>query len=182
MITYTHVGIVKSPFKEPKGSPIQTTAAYGVEGVIEIFPEYRAGLKDIEGFSHLILLYHFHLVQQTELLVQPFLDNERHGIFATRAPARPNKIGFSVVRLTGVSDNLLYIQDVDVLDGTPVLDIKPYVPAFDVKQAERTGWFETKLHYLPTIRDDGRFSIKRRRGTDEEKAFELGAPLVRSDE
>ncbi|HEY3425759.1 MAG TPA: tRNA (N6-threonylcarbamoyladenosine(37)-N6)-methyltransferase TrmO [Negativicutes bacterium] len=158
MIHYKPIGIIQSPFKEPKGTPIQPTAAQDIDGVIEIYPEYAEGLKDVEGFSHLILLYHFHLVKDSSLLVKPFLDNEPHGIFATRSPSRPNSIGLSVVRLTRIEGNKLHIRDVDIVDGTPILDIKPYVAAFDVREAVKNGWFENKVHKLSTTKDDGRFA------------------------
>ncbi len=158
MIHYKPIGIIQSPFKEPKGTPIQPTAAQDIDGVIEIYPEYAEGLKDVEGFSHLILLYHFHLVKDSSLLVKPFLDNEPHGIFATRSPSRPNSIGLSVVRLTRIEGNKLHIRDVDIVDGTPLLDIKPYVAAFDIREAVKNGWFETKVHKLSTTKDDGRFA------------------------
>jgi tRNA-Thr(GGU) m(6)t(6)A37 methyltransferase TsaA len=157
MITYRDIGIVQSPFKEPKGTPIQPPAAQDIDGIISIYPEYMEGLKDIEGFSHIILLYHFHLVQESSLLVKPFLDMELHGVFATRSPSRPNPIGFSIVRLIKVEGNKLHIRDVDIVDGTPLLDIKPYVAEFDVRKTERTGWFEKNMYKLSTTRDDGRF-------------------------
>lgn len=158
MISYKPIGIIQSPFKEPRGTPIQPAAAQDIAGVIEIYPEYVAGLKDIEGFSHLILIYHFHLAKEASLLVKPFLDNELHGIFATRSPGRPNLIGFSVVRLSRVEGNKLHILEVDIVDGTPLLDIKPYVAVFDSKEAVRNGWFESNVHKLSTTRDDGRFT------------------------
>lgn len=108
--------------------PIQAVAAQGVAGQIELDPTYQAGLHDIGGFSHLILLYYLHLVQASSLLVTPFMDNQPHGIFATRSPKRPNPIGLSVVRLVRVEANILHIEDVDVVDGTPLLDLKPYCP------------------------------------------------------
>lgn len=158
MINYKPIGIIHSPFPEPKGTPIQPTAARDVDGIIEIYPEYVEGLKDVEGFSHLILLYHFHLVKEYALLVKPFLDNERHGIFATRAPARPNSIGFSIVRLSRVDGHKLHIRDVDIVDGTPLLDIKPYIPEFDVREVVQSGWFAKNVHKLSTAKDDGRFA------------------------
>ncbi len=158
MINYTPIGIIHSPFKEPKGTPIQPTAALDVAGIIEINPEYAAGLKDIEGFSHLILIYHFHLITHSSLLVKPFLDNELHGVFATRSPGRPNFIGFSVVRLDKIDANRLHVLDVDIIDKTPLLDIKPYVPEFDCRPSAKNGWFEKKVHKLATTRDDGRFT------------------------
>ena len=157
MINYRPIGIVHSPFKEPKGTPIQPTAAKNIAGTLELYPEYVEGLKDVEGFSHLILIYHFHLVKAFSLLVKPFLDNELHGIFATRSPGRPNSVGLSVVRLTRIEENRLYILDVDIVDGTPILDIKPYVAEFDSRAGVRNGWFEKNVHKLSTTRDDGRF-------------------------
>lgn len=158
MINYQPIGVIRSPFKEPKGTPIQPTGAQDIDGVIEVYPEYAEGLKDVEGFSHLILLYHFHLIKESSLLVEPFLDNEPHGIFATRAPGRPNAIGLSVVRLIKVEGHKLQIRDVDIVDGTLLLDIKPYVPDFDVREGVKSGWFAKNIHKLPVARDDGRFT------------------------
>jgi tRNA-Thr(GGU) m(6)t(6)A37 methyltransferase TsaA len=155
--TYKQIGIVHSPFKEPKNVPIQAAASKGTEGTIEIYPQYAEGLTDLEGFSHIILLYHLHLVQTSSLMVKPFLDDKLHGVFATRAPARPNTIGFSVVRLQRIEGNILHILDLDVVEGTPLLDIKPYIPAFDCVQTSRIGWFRDKLDKLDMARDDGRF-------------------------
>lgn len=157
MIQFNSIGIIHSPFKEPTGTPIQPTAAQAAEGIIEVYPEYAAGLKDIEGFSHLILLYHLHLVKKSDLLVKPFLGNELHGVFATRSPGRPNAIGFSVVRLSKVEGNTLYIKDVDIVSGTPLIDIKPYVAKFDAREGVKSGWFEENIHKLATTKDDGRF-------------------------
>ncbi len=119
--------------------------------------EYRQGIKDLGGFSHIILVYHFHLVKGYSLKVKPYMDNHLHGIFATRAPKRPNPIGISVVRLNKIKGSLLYIEDVDVIDGTPLLDIKPYVSDFDKPQAVRIGWLEKNVYKLGSQRDDGRF-------------------------
>lgn len=157
-IEYTPIGRIHSPFKEPKGTPIQPEGARGVRGTAEIFEAYREGLKDIEGFSHLILIYHFHLAVRGPLIAKPFLDDDSHGIFAIRAPSRPNPIGISVVRLCGVHDGRLNLEDVDIVDGTPLLDIKPYVPRFDVRTVERTGWLENRTDGMAVSRDDGRFS------------------------
>ncbi|RLI77934.1 tRNA (N6-threonylcarbamoyladenosine(37)-N6)-methyltransferase TrmO [Archaeoglobales archaeon] len=156
-IKYRPIGIIHSPFKEAKGTPIQPPAAKGVKGSIELFEEYVEGLKDIDGFSHIILIYHFHLSEGYSLVVKPFLDDELHGVFATRAPRRPNPIGLSVVRLIGVEGNILYIEDVDVVDGTPLLDIKPYVPEFDARKTDRIGWIAKSIHKLPKSRADDRF-------------------------
>jgi tRNA-Thr(GGU) m(6)t(6)A37 methyltransferase TsaA len=157
-ITYRPIGTIHSPFKEPRGTPIQPAAARGVAGTVELFPEYVEGLADLDGFSHVILIYHFHLSRKPSLRVKPFMDDEVHGVFAVRAPSRPNPIGISAVRLVGVEGNVLHIQDVDVVDGTPLLDIKPYVPEFDVRAVERVGWLEKNVHRLATSQDDGRFA------------------------
>jgi tRNA-Thr(GGU) m(6)t(6)A37 methyltransferase TsaA len=154
---YTPIGIVHSPFKEPKNVPIQAAASKDTKGTIEIYPEYIEGLRDLAGFSHIILIYHFHKVTATNLTVKPFLDDQTHGVFATRAPARPNKIGLSVLKLTSVDGNILQVEDLDVLDGTPVLDVKPFVPEFDCRKETSVGWFSDKLHKLSGSRDDGRF-------------------------
>jgi tRNA-Thr(GGU) m(6)t(6)A37 methyltransferase TsaA len=156
-LTYKPIGFVHSPFKEPKNVPIQASASKGIEGTIEIHPEYVEGLKDLEGFSHIILLYHFHLAKSGSLTVKPFLDDKLHGIFATRAPARPNPIGISIVQLKRIENNTLHIQDIDVLDGTPLLDIKPYIPKFDCRKTTQIGWFRGKISKLAETKDDGRF-------------------------
>lgn len=156
-IKYKPIGIIHSPFKEPKGTPIQPAAAKGVRGKVVVFEEYSDGLKDIDGFSHIILIYHFHLSKGYSLTVKPFLDDEIRGVFATRAPRRPNPIGLSVVRLIRVEGNTLHIEDVDVVDGTPLLDIKPYVPEFDVRKADKLGWIAKNIHKLPKSRADDRF-------------------------
>jgi tRNA-Thr(GGU) m(6)t(6)A37 methyltransferase TsaA len=156
-IRYTPIGTVHSPFKDPKGTPIQPPGAEGVEGWVEVFPEYADGLKDLEGFSHIILLYHFHLSKKSTLRVKPFMDDEYHGVFAMRGPSRPNSIGLSILRLIAIDENILHIKDVDIVDGTPVLDIKPYVPEFDIREVERIGWLEKNVHKLSGLKDDGRF-------------------------
>lgn len=157
-IIYTPIGVVHSPFEEPKGTPIQPPSAKGVAGTVEVFPDYVDGLKDLDGFSHIILLYHFHLSRMSPLRVTPFMDDEAHGVFAMRGPSRPNPIGLSIVRLIQVDGNVLHIEDVDIVDGTPVLDIKPYVPQFDARDAEAIGWLGRQVHKLPTTQDDGRFT------------------------
>jgi len=158
-IVYRPIGIIRSPIKQPRGAPIQPTAAAGIEAVVEVFPEYAEGLEDIEGFSHIILLCHFHLAMRAKLKVKPFMDDKLHGVFATRAPARPNPIGLSIVRLVRVEGRKLLIRDVDIVDGTPLLDVKPYVPEFDIREAGRTGWRETTVGKLPEVKDDGRFAF-----------------------
>ena len=156
-IRYQPIGVIHSPFKEPKGTPIQPTAARGIPGTVEVFPEYAEGLEGIGGFSHLILIYHFHLSRKAPLKVKPFMDDKPHGIFTIRGPSRPNPIGISVVHLLKVEGNILYVQDIDIVNGTPLLDIKPYVPQFDIREAAKTGWLEKNVHKLPTSKDDGRF-------------------------
>ena len=156
-IKYKPIGIIHSPFKKPRGTPIQPTAAEGVDGSVEVFPEYVEGLKDLDGFSHIILIYHFHLSKKSSLKVIPFMDHQIRGVFSTRAPSRPNPIGISIVRLIKIEKNILYIQDVDIVDGTPLLDIKPYVPEFDARAVSKIGWLEKNVNKLPASRDDGRF-------------------------
>jgi len=156
-ITYKTIGIIHSPFKEAKGTPIQPEGARSIEGTVEVFPEYAQGLKDVEGFSHIILIYHFHLSKGASLTAKPFMDSEPRGVFAMRGPSRPNPIGVSVVRLVRIENSILYIQDVDIVDGTPLLDIKPYVPRFDVREADSIGWLEKNVHKVKTSKDDGRF-------------------------
>ncbi len=156
-ITYTPIGVIHTPWIEMAGTPVQSVAADDAAGRVEITPEYAAGLRDIAGFSHLILLYHLHHITGSALEVTPYLDTATHGIFATRSPKRPNAIGFSVVRLVGVDGATLHIRGVDMLDGTPLLDIKPYVPAFDRWDAERTGWFAANVSKVHTTCADERF-------------------------
>jgi tRNA-Thr(GGU) m(6)t(6)A37 methyltransferase TsaA len=158
-IKYKPIGIVHSPFKKPEGTPIQPSASKGAGGTIEVFPEYVEGLKDVEGFSHIVLLCHFHLAGKRSLLVKPYMDDELRGVFATRSPSRPNCIGLSVVRLVKIEENTLYVQDLDIVDGTPLLDIKPYVPQFTGKEEIKIGWLEKNIHKLPKSKDDGRFTI-----------------------
>jgi len=157
-IKYRPIGVIHSPFKEPKGTPIQPAAATGIRGTVEVFPEYAKGLKDIGGFSHIILIYHFHLSRGASLEAKPFMDNETHGIFAIRGSSRPNPIGISVVRLVRVEGRILHIQDIDIVDGTPLLDIKPYVPEFDIREVEKIGWLAKNIHKLSTSKDDDRFT------------------------
>ncbi len=137
------IGIIHSPFTDKDQTPIQPVRSRAI-GSVEVYPEFAAGLQDLEGFSHILLLYVFHHSKGYALRVKPFLDHQERGLFATRYPARPNPIGLSVVRLKILRDNFLTVEDIDVLDGTPLLDIKPYVPDFDVRTETRTGWYETR--------------------------------------
>jgi tRNA-Thr(GGU) m(6)t(6)A37 methyltransferase TsaA len=156
-ITYQPIGTIYSPFQDVEGVPIQPAGARGIRGRIEILPQFVAGLKDVEGFSHIILLYHFHRAPEPRLIVTPFLDSQPRGVFATRAPARPNQIGLSVVRLLGVEGNVLHIENVDILNGTPLLDIKPYVPEFDQHPADCVGWLAGAEEGAKSQKSDDRF-------------------------
>ncbi len=143
------IGIIHSPLVEKKDAPVQAAFSQ-VEGTVEVYPKYAAGLQDIEGFSHITLLYWFHQSQGYRLLVQPFLDPVERGLFAIRYPARPNPIGVSTVELIERDENVLRVRGLDVLDGTPLLDIKPFAPAFDHRQGARIGWLEDKVWQAPT--------------------------------
>jgi tRNA-Thr(GGU) m(6)t(6)A37 methyltransferase TsaA len=156
-IHYRPIGVIHSPFKQPNGAPIQPRAAEGVKGTVELFDEFKEGLADLDGFSHVILIYHFHLSQGYALKVKPFLDDSPRGLFATRAPRRPNAIGVSVVPLERIDGATLYISNVDIVDGTPLLDIKPYVPEFDRQTDIRVGWLTGKSGRIQKTRSDDRF-------------------------
>jgi tRNA-Thr(GGU) m(6)t(6)A37 methyltransferase TsaA len=156
-ITFAPIGIIRSPFKDLENMPIQPPGASGVKGTVELFDEFHPGLKDLEGFSHVILLYHFHRSHSFKLHVVPFMDSKPRGLFATRTPKRPNPIGLSIVHLKKVEDGLLHIENVDILDSTPLLDIKPFVPDFDVPRKVRTGWLERASKTVSSKKSDDRF-------------------------
>jgi tRNA-Thr(GGU) m(6)t(6)A37 methyltransferase TsaA len=156
-IKFDPIGVIHTPFKNLEGMPIQPSGASGVKGVVEVFAEYHPGLKDLEGFSHIILLYHFHGSSGFKLHVVPFLDSRPRGLFSTRAPKRPNPIGISVVQLERVENGMLHILNVDILDNTPLLDIKPYVPEFDAPKNVRTGWLDKAMKDASVKRSDDRF-------------------------
>ena len=137
------IGIIHTPFVDPHGTPIQSARSLAI-GRINIEPDFADGLLDLEGFSHIHLLYAFRRSTGFVLQVRPFLDDREHGVFATRYPSRPNPIGISLVRLLRRQLNVLTVEGVDMLDGTPLLDIKPYVPEFDVRTNVRAGWYETR--------------------------------------
>ncbi len=139
-IVYSPIGIVRSSHQEAEATPIQPVFAGECTGEIEVFPEFAAGLRDLEGFSHIYVLYHFHRAGQMRLLTKPFLQDVDRGIFATRAPCRPNPIGLSILTLLRVEGRILYVSGVDILDGTPVLDVKPYTARFDCISTSRNGW------------------------------------------
>ncbi len=157
-INYTPIGIIHTPFSTPEGTPIQPQGAAGVQGTVEVFSEFVDGLADLQGFSHIFLIYHFHLAKSFALQVKPFLDDKSHGVFATRAPSRPNPIGISIVKLMNIENSILHIRDIDVVDQTPLLDIKPYVPDFDAKKTKKIGWLEDKTKKIKKTVADRRFS------------------------
>lgn len=156
-INYQPIGIIHTPFQSLCDMPIQPSGAINARGELVMKAEYIDGLTDLEEFSHLYLIYHFHKVQECSLVVTPFLDNKPHGVFATRAPKRPNPIGLSIVQLISIEDNVLILNNVDLLDGTPILDIKPYVPAFDYQEEVRVGWLTGKDDDVKIKRSDERF-------------------------
>jgi tRNA-Thr(GGU) m(6)t(6)A37 methyltransferase TsaA len=156
-IIYKPIGIIHSDFRARENMPIQASFAKGAIGYIEIFDDYVEGLKDLDRFSHLLLVYHFHLSKGYDLVAKPFLDESKHGVFAIRSPKRPNPIGVSVVRLEGIEGNILNISEVDIIDGTPLLDIKPYIPDFDSRSDVKTGWYENKTKDNKDYKSDNRF-------------------------
>ncbi len=157
-ISYRPIGVIRSPHADPVDAPIQPAGARGVRGTVEVDAALEPALEDLEGFSHVVLLYHCHRAAEAKLRVIPYLGDVGHGVLATRAPARPNPIGLSVVRLVGVRGPVLDIEDVDVLDGTPLLDVKPFVPAFDVPEGPiRIGWLEGRSGNAGSATADGRF-------------------------
>lgn len=156
-ITIRPIGILHSPFKQIDDMPIQPAGAIGIRGSLEIAPEYEKGLADLDGFSHIILIYYFHQVTGYQLSVTPFLDSVPRGIFSTRAPTRPNPIGISIVQLISVQDNILELENIDILDRTPVIDIKPYIPAFDQPEEVQVGWLTNHTKNLKNTKSDQRF-------------------------
>ena len=153
------IGIIHTPFKDIRNMPIQPLAAKGVAGTIELTPEYMDGLKDLEGFSYITLIYHFHKVSGYKLQVIPFMDTQKHGIFACKAPKRPNPVGISTVKLTGIEGNVIHVEQVDMLDGTPLIDIKPFYPRYDNREdTSSIGWLEkSKDVPVENLRADERF-------------------------
>lgn len=157
-ITLQPIGKVCSSFEEPVNVPIQPCYARGSKGRIEIFSAYQDGLKDLDLFSHIIVLYHFHKAADAfKLRVVPFLDNTERGVYATRAPRRPNHIGLSIVRIERIEGNMIYIDNCDIVDQTPVIDIKPYNPDFDIYQDAKTGWYEREKVKNKKKKADQRF-------------------------
>ncbi len=156
-IVFQPIGIIKTPFAIKEGMPIQPRQRDGAEGIIEVFDDYGQGLDDLEGFSYILLLYHFHKSQGYSLKVVPFMDDQLRGVFATRAPRRPNPIGYSVVELLGIQGNMVKVKGVDILDGTPLLDIKPFVPDLDNRTPGKDGWLYKKAKEMRAKNSDGRF-------------------------
>jgi tRNA-Thr(GGU) m(6)t(6)A37 methyltransferase TsaA len=151
-ITIRPIGVIHSSLTEAKGSPIQPVFAQNNEGVVEVYEPYRKGLKDLEGFERIWLIYWFHKAAEYKPLVTPYLDTAERGLFATRAPCRPNPIGMSSVRLSKIENGRIYILNVDILDSTPLLDIKPYISQFDNIKVERNGW-QDHVSGMPGIAD-----------------------------
>ena len=168
-IRYKPIGVIRTPFSSPEGTPIQPAAAQGIVGRVELDPGVVDGLKDLEGFSHVILIYHFHEAKTASLRAKPYMDSVERGVFATRSPARPNAIGISVLRLLGIEGNVLCVENVDIVDGTPLLDIKPYVPQFDGADDVRIGWLKDSIEKLEQTRDDGRFGNKTNSGVSNDE-------------
>jgi tRNA-Thr(GGU) m(6)t(6)A37 methyltransferase TsaA len=171
-IRFREIGIIRTPFKEPAGMPVQPKAGRGIKGVIEVYPEFSEGLSDLEGFSHIVLVFHLHRPKEQKktlfqrfftrnkpykLKIVPFLDTVERGVFATRAPKRPNQIGISTVRLERVEGNKVYFQDCDIIDGTPLLDIKPYFPEIVEGDQMSFGWSEKTIENIDKVRSDERF-------------------------
>jgi len=151
------IGIIHTPFTNLEDMPIQPKGAKEIIGTIEINSELVEGLSDLEGFSHIYLLYEFHMAQRTTLKVTPFMDTSKRGVYATRSPLRPNHIGLSLVKLNKVEDNIITVLGIDVLDGTPLLDIKPYIAAFDEVRQSRSGWMQASEKDVACKRSDRRF-------------------------
>jgi tRNA-Thr(GGU) m(6)t(6)A37 methyltransferase TsaA len=160
-VTYYPIGVIHTPFSSVEGMPIQPSGGKEILGQVEVFPPFCGGLKDLEGFSRIILLYHCNRAKEYSLEEKAFLDNRYHGVFATRAPKRPNPVGLSIVQLIRVKGCVLEVQGIDILDQTPILDIKPYVPEFDAYPTEKIGWLTTVIHRLETTRSDDRFVMEK---------------------
>jgi len=156
-IEFRQIGVIHSPYLKLEGMPIQPAGALGIRGTVEVFEEFQSGLKDLDSFSHIILVYYFHQSKNYKLQVVPFMDSKPRGLFSTRAPNRPNNIGISTVKLEKIEKRILYVQNIDILNGTPLLDIKPYVPEFDVQSHVRTGWLENVKGKVSEKHSDYRF-------------------------
>ncbi len=158
IIRFKSIGIIYTPFQKKEGMPIQPAGAIGMKGSIRLKKKYIRGLSDLDGFSHIYLIYHLHKSKGFNMEVIPFLDDKPHGVFATRAPRRPNNIGISIVKLVSIHKNVLEIENVDILNGTPLLDIKPYIPEFDIHEIENTGWAKDISEKVKQMKADKRFT------------------------
>ncbi|MEE4167241.1 MAG: tRNA (N6-threonylcarbamoyladenosine(37)-N6)-methyltransferase TrmO [Desulfocapsaceae bacterium] len=152
------IGVIRSPFEVLANMPVQPRGAANIKGEVIVDPAYQEGLADLDGFSHIYILYHFHQARRTELKVIPFMDDTLRGVFSTRSPLRPNHIGLSLVELLEVRENRLVVCGIDVLDNTPLLDIKPYIAVFDRVAESRSGWLSADEHEVAKKRSDSRFS------------------------
>lgn len=159
-ITINSIGIIHTPFNTINNMPIQPLAAEGVKGYIELFPEYVKGITDLEKFSHITLLYHLHKINGYHLITKPFMDTEEHGIFATKSPKRPNAIGLSTVKLLGIENNIIHIEMVDMLNRSPLIDIKPFFAKFDNRENTKAGWLDNQKNIpIQKLRSDERFKL-----------------------
>lgn len=156
----TPIGYLETPFETVNNMPIQPLVIASSEGKAILYHEFAAGLKDLDGFSHIILLFLLHKIEGYQLEVVPFMDDVPHGVFATRSPKRPNRIGMSIVRLERIEDNIIYFKGVDMLNGSPLLDIKPYYSYFDNRENVRNGWLEGKVLSPERLKSDNRFNNK----------------------
>jgi tRNA-Thr(GGU) m(6)t(6)A37 methyltransferase TsaA len=151
------IGKIFSPFRQIEEMPIQPKGAAGIKGRVRVDEAFQPGLKDLDGFSHIYLIYSFHKATRTALTVVPFMDTQPRGVYATRSPLRPNHIGISIVRLERIEGNLLHVLDIDVLDNTPLLDIKPYMEKFDAVSDSCSGWMQASEKDIAKRRSDDRF-------------------------
>lgn len=157
-ITYHPIGVIHSQFSKVEGMPIQPSGGSEFDGYVEIFEQFAEGLKDLDGFSHIFLIYHFHNSKGFSLMTKPFLDETPRGVFSTRSPRRPNPVGLSVVRVKSISNNIIYVKDIDILDGTPLIDIKPFVSDIDNRSEATRGWLDDKALHFRVKRSDDRFA------------------------
>jgi tRNA (adenine37-N6)-methyltransferase len=158
-VVFHPIGVIHSPFQQQEGTPIQSALAGDARGWIEVHPAYLPALQDLQEFERIWVLYHLDRTANFTPLVTPYLDTAKHGLFATRSPARPNPIGMSALRLLAITDARIDVAGIDILDGTPLLDIKPYVPDFDAFAPSAAGWFD-RLH-TRDVRADSRFARNR---------------------
>ncbi len=150
------IGVIRTEFHTSSGLPIQASMS-DAEGIVELYPSFVEGLATLEQFSHVILIYWFHRARPVDLTVVPYMDTQPHGVFATRSPSRPNSIGLSTVELLEIDGPLVRFRGADMLDGTPLLDIKPFVPEFDNREGSSSGWLTEYLHKTPRKFSDDRF-------------------------